>query len=407
MFFNNSIKHLNAHTMKFLKTGRHGDQTYVQQNGSAVVIFMGEVSAHFQTLGGILFSEDGQIFHELFNCMACGPYQKETIYAYEPSSGRLLRMALQTEFFESVGMMHAGAINSIIVDGTSFLLTQTPPAVELIQLPACFELPLLSPHAYAFKHDDGRTFVFPNPESFALDAFVSVEGDSFFSTLQIYDYRSDDFTRGYLANEELGYQQQFMVNKDAMVLGGENIGYEMSAENAREHPHLRMGSRYFGLHKEYGDFANGEIVDSLNGLSLHTIGFKLILGGEKLTKIECPGSVLLTRFEDVFRPENLFETADGNLLYVSTSKYRLTEHSLRVFLIVDKATQELPVRAYSGWRGSGNFEIITDSGRLFYTFSNKATEEQSNFDGCPIKELDLNQYRIEENHSVCQLTRKQ
>lgn len=382
--------------MKFLKTGRHGDKTFKQVNGPASLIFLSGIKAHPDTLGGIIYSEDGESYREHYITYVTGRPPVEAIFAFEPQSGRMLRILLKPELRDVDNMIYEKDPNTIIVDGLTFRRVETATKVNCSELPAQFELPILSPHAYAFKHADGRIFVFPLPEKFVLDAFVSFGEDKYFSTFQIYDYRSNTFSSGYLLNEELNFKQPYMVSKDAMVLGGEKIGYEMSAEYIRENPHIIVGNRYFWLYKEFSSNANNRSVESINGLPLFIVDTALILGGEKLTSIECPGSIFLTRFEDIFIPTYLFETSGGDLLFVSTSKYRYSVNSTRFYIVSNGKGTEVQIIQSCSWRVLGNQEIVTTAGRFFYTPEGSDTEEHTNFEGHPIKQLDMSEFSIVE-----------
>lgn len=382
--------------MKLLKTGRNGDKAFSQLNGTGSLIFLSGVKAHPDTLGGVIYSEDGTIYKELYITYVTGRPPEEAIFAYEPRSGRLLRIALIPKSQVLNGIIYECQPDTIIVDGITFKSEETPNAVECVELPAQFELPILSPNAYAHKHTDGRIFVFPLPEKFVLDAFVSFGDDKYFSTFQIYDYRSNTYSSGYLLNAELKYDQPYMVSREAMVLGGEKIGYEMSEEYIREYPYIIVENRYFGLFQDFSSHATNRSVDSINGLPLFIVDTALILGGEKLTSTECPGSISLTRFEDIFMPSFLFETSDGDLLFVSTSKYRYSVNSTRFYIVSNGKGTEVQVITSCSWRCLGNEEIVTAAGRFFFTPEGSDTKERTNFNGQPIKQLDMSQFSIME-----------
>lgn len=389
--------------MKFLKTGRLQDKTFKQPNGPATLIFLSGIKAHPATLGGILFSEDGEIYRELYITYVTGRSPEEAIFAYEPQFGRMLRIALKPRFQEINGIIYEKQPDTIIVDGTTYKSVDTPIKVDCVPLPQQFELPILSPNAYAHKHADGRIFVFPLPEKFVLDAYVSFGDNKYFSTFQIYDYRSNTYSRGYLLNEELNYRQPYMVSQEAMVLGGEEIGYEMSAKYAKEHPHIVVETRYFGLHREYSSNANNRNVESIDGLPLHVVDTALILGGEKLTSADCPGSISLNRFEDIFIPTFLFEMSDGDMLYVSTSKYRYSVNSTRFYLVSKGICTEIQIIQSGSWRVLGNEEIVTAAGRFFFTPEGSDTEERTNFNGQPIRQLDMSEFSIMETWDTLEI----
>lgn len=123
-------------------------------------------------------------------------------------------------------------------------------------------------------------------------------------------------------------------------------------------------------------------------------------------QVECPMNIEVVPLPTVRAPEYLFRLVGGIFIYVSANKYNYSYESFKFFLGKPGQMKEFPVLSVDRYRDGGTTYIKTSAGTLFSPTPFKKPKVKPTWDGEKIKELQPDQYTIEENDDTVKITKK-